>query len=85
MLATAPNDVDTMKGLYHDAMTIWLADLPVIPLTQAPAPVTVPVVGPGQSRGHAAGLLSIAASMLVPPVPPRLPASSSGKLVLGVP
>jgi len=37
MLATAPNDVDTMKGLYHDAMTIWLADLPVIPLTQAPA------------------------------------------------
>ena len=26
-----------MKGLYHDAMAIWLRDLPVVPLTQAPA------------------------------------------------
>jgi peptide/nickel transport system substrate-binding protein len=37
MLQTAPSDVDTMKGLYHDAMAIWLRDLPVVPLTQAPA------------------------------------------------
>jgi peptide/nickel transport system substrate-binding protein len=37
MLQTSPSDVTTMKGLYHDAMTIWLRDLPVVPLTQAPA------------------------------------------------
>ncbi|MGI9149078.1 MAG: ABC transporter substrate-binding protein [Chloroflexota bacterium] len=37
MLQTPPSDVSTMKGLYHDAMAIWLRDLPVIPLTQAPA------------------------------------------------
>jgi peptide/nickel transport system substrate-binding protein len=37
MLQTAPSDVATMKGLYHDGLAIWLRDLPVIPLTQAPA------------------------------------------------
>ena len=37
MLQTSPTDVDTMKGLYHDAMAIWLKDLPVVPVTQAPA------------------------------------------------
>jgi peptide/nickel transport system substrate-binding protein len=37
MLRTSPTDVNTMKGLYHDAMAIWFADLPVVPLTQAPA------------------------------------------------
>ena len=37
MLQTPPSNVDTMKGLYHDALAIWLRDLPVIPLTQAPA------------------------------------------------
>ncbi len=37
MLQTAPSDVNTMKGLYHDALAIWLRDLPVVPLTQAPA------------------------------------------------
>jgi peptide/nickel transport system substrate-binding protein len=37
MMATPPADVDTMKGLYHDALAIWLRDLPVVPLTQAPA------------------------------------------------
>src|SRR5207253_3980380 len=39
MLTTTPSDVETMKGLYHDALAIWLRDLPVVPLTQAPAPV----------------------------------------------
>jgi peptide/nickel transport system substrate-binding protein len=37
MLQTAPSDVNTMKGLYHQALAIWLRDLPVVPLTQAPA------------------------------------------------
>ncbi len=37
MLATSPTDVDTMKGLYHDAMAIWMRDLPVVPVAQAPA------------------------------------------------
>jgi peptide/nickel transport system substrate-binding protein len=37
MLTTPPSDVETMKGLYHDALAIWLRDLPVVPLTQAPA------------------------------------------------
>jgi peptide/nickel transport system substrate-binding protein len=37
MLQTDPSDVTTIKGLYHDAMAIWLRDLPVVPLTQAPA------------------------------------------------
>jgi len=37
MLQTDPSDVATLKGLYHDAMAIWLRDLPVVPLTQAPA------------------------------------------------
>ena len=37
MLQTPPSDTDTMKGLYHDGLAIWLRDLPVVPLTQAPA------------------------------------------------
>jgi peptide/nickel transport system substrate-binding protein len=37
MLSTPPSNVDSMKSLYHDALAIWLRDLPVIPLTQAPA------------------------------------------------
>jgi peptide/nickel transport system substrate-binding protein len=37
MLQTSPSDVNAMKGLYRDAMAIWLRDLPVVPLTQAPA------------------------------------------------
>jgi len=37
MLQTDPSDVNTVKSLYHDAMAIWLRDLPVVPLTQAPA------------------------------------------------
>jgi peptide/nickel transport system substrate-binding protein len=37
MLATDPSDVNTLKGLFHDAMSIWFRDLPVVPLTQAPA------------------------------------------------
>jgi peptide/nickel transport system substrate-binding protein len=37
MLQTDPSDVNTLKGLYHDAMAIWFRDLPVVPLTQAPA------------------------------------------------
>jgi peptide/nickel transport system substrate-binding protein len=37
MLQTSPSEIDTMKPLYHDALAIWLRDLPVIPLTQAPA------------------------------------------------
>jgi peptide/nickel transport system substrate-binding protein len=37
MLQTPPENVDTMKGLFHDGLAIWLRDLPVVPLTQAPA------------------------------------------------
>jgi peptide/nickel transport system substrate-binding protein len=37
MLQTDPADVNTLKGLYHDALAIWLRDMPVVPLTQAPA------------------------------------------------
>jgi peptide/nickel transport system substrate-binding protein len=37
MLQTAPSDVEKTKSLYHDAMAIWLRDLPVVPVTQAPA------------------------------------------------
>ncbi|MBV9172345.1 MAG: ABC transporter substrate-binding protein [Chloroflexi bacterium] len=37
MLQTPPDQVDTMKSLYHDGLAIWLRDLPVVPLTQAPA------------------------------------------------
>jgi len=37
MLATAPDDNDKMIPLFKDAMAIWLKDLPVIPIVQAPA------------------------------------------------
>lgn len=37
MLATAPSDIETNKALFHQAMAIWFADLPVVPVTQAPA------------------------------------------------
>ena len=37
MLRTPPSDVNTMKGLFHDGLGIWLRDMPVVPLTQAPA------------------------------------------------
>lgn len=37
MIATAPDDDAKMIPLFHQAMAIWLADLPVIPLVQAPA------------------------------------------------
>jgi peptide/nickel transport system substrate-binding protein len=37
MLATAPEDNEAMIPLFQDAMEIWLRDLPVIPLVQAPA------------------------------------------------
>jgi peptide/nickel transport system substrate-binding protein len=37
MLALPPDDQQSMISLYHDAMSIWLADLPAIPVTQAPA------------------------------------------------
>jgi peptide/nickel transport system substrate-binding protein len=37
MLAADPEDTETLTGLYHDAMEIWLADLPGIPIVQAPA------------------------------------------------
>ena len=37
MLATPPDDQEALIPLFHDAMAIWLPDLPVIPLVQAPA------------------------------------------------
>lgn len=37
MLATAPDDDAKMIPLFKQAMEIWLRDLPVIPLVQAPA------------------------------------------------
>jgi peptide/nickel transport system substrate-binding protein len=37
MLATPPDDHDTLIPLFQQAMEIWLPDLPVIPLVQAPA------------------------------------------------
>jgi len=37
MQATPPEQVDQLTQLYHDAMAIWLEDLPVVPITQAPA------------------------------------------------
>ena len=37
MFTVPPDDTETLIPLYHDAMEIWLADLPVIPLVQAPA------------------------------------------------
>ena len=37
MMATSPDDQETMMKLFHEAMSIWLPDLPVIPIVQAPA------------------------------------------------
>jgi peptide/nickel transport system substrate-binding protein len=37
MFQVAPDDTEQMISLYHDAMAIWLKDLPVVPLVQAPA------------------------------------------------
>jgi peptide/nickel transport system substrate-binding protein len=37
MMQLPPDDTADMISLYHDAMAIWFADLPVVPITQAPA------------------------------------------------
>jgi peptide/nickel transport system substrate-binding protein len=37
MLATPPDDHEALIPLFQQAMAIWLPDLPVIPLVQAPA------------------------------------------------
>ena len=37
MFQVLPDDTATLTGLYQDAMAIWLKDLPVLPLVQAPA------------------------------------------------
>jgi peptide/nickel transport system substrate-binding protein len=37
MFQVLPDDTAALTPLYHDAMAIWLRDLPVIPLVQAPA------------------------------------------------
>ncbi len=37
MFEVAPDDTETLTGLYHDALEIWLQDLPVVPVVQAPA------------------------------------------------
>lgn len=37
MSVTPPKDVDKMKKLFRQGMEIWLEDLPVIPIVQAPA------------------------------------------------
>jgi peptide/nickel transport system substrate-binding protein len=37
MFQVPPDDTATLTGLYHDAMSIWLKDLPVVPVIQAPA------------------------------------------------
>lgn len=37
MGTTSPDDAETMISLFHDAMTIWLDELPVVPVVQAPA------------------------------------------------
>jgi peptide/nickel transport system substrate-binding protein len=37
MLATSPDDEEQLIDLYRQAMEIWFADLPIVPLTQAPA------------------------------------------------
>jgi peptide/nickel transport system substrate-binding protein len=37
MIQTNPDDTAALTGLYHDAMEIWLDDLPVVPVVQAPA------------------------------------------------
>ncbi|MBV9356843.1 MAG: ABC transporter substrate-binding protein [Chloroflexi bacterium] len=37
MYKVAPNDQATMIKLFHDGLAIWMQDLPVIPVVQAPA------------------------------------------------
>jgi peptide/nickel transport system substrate-binding protein len=37
MFKIAPDDTAKLTPLYHEAMAIWLKDLPVVPLVQAPA------------------------------------------------
>jgi peptide/nickel transport system substrate-binding protein len=37
MFATKPDDTQKLVQLYKDAMTVWLDDLPVVPVVQAPA------------------------------------------------
>lgn len=37
MFQVSPDDTETLVGLYQDAMGIWLPDLPVVPVVQAPA------------------------------------------------
>jgi peptide/nickel transport system substrate-binding protein len=37
MAVTPPDDEATMTDLYHQAMAIWLDDLPIVPIVQAPA------------------------------------------------
>jgi peptide/nickel transport system substrate-binding protein len=37
MFQVAPEDSETLIGLYEEAMAIWLADMPVVPIVQAPA------------------------------------------------
>ncbi|MGH2531258.1 MAG: ABC transporter substrate-binding protein [Thermomicrobiales bacterium] len=37
MFTVAPDDTAALTALYADAMAIWMADLPVLPITQAPA------------------------------------------------
>lgn len=37
MFQVAPEDTAALTTLFHNAMEIWLADLPVIPIVQAPA------------------------------------------------
>jgi peptide/nickel transport system substrate-binding protein len=37
MYKVSPNDTATLTGLFHQGLQIWLQDLPVIPVVQAPA------------------------------------------------
>ncbi len=37
MFTVAPDDTEALIPLYEEAMAIWLRDLPVIPIAQAPA------------------------------------------------
>ncbi len=37
MGTTSPDDAEMMISLFHDAMAIWLDELPVVPIVQAPA------------------------------------------------
>jgi peptide/nickel transport system substrate-binding protein len=37
MFLVPPDDTDALMALFQDAMAIWLPDLPVVPIVQAPA------------------------------------------------